>query len=472
MRLLLLVLAAVGSVANHARGQSNESVDESAVTIGAESLVHRVRRLLPPHVGCAVMVLGTDHEGTRVEFKHGYGEVRAAGPGDAGADPVTPTTNFRVASFTKVLTAAAVLKLVDQGEVALDDSIGKWLPLLEDRYAAVTIESMLDHTSGLPAYHGIPELAKATDCSDLTVLRAVARAPRGLPSKPKAVCDYSNTAYVLLGLIVQQASGRPFPDYLRDEILRPAGMDQSEIFVEGLNTIPERAFGSLPVSQGRAGRAVILNGQRVVANWERLPRAQQARLQAQLERAGAPLLEPAGAPGQLRWVTADQGKFTRLGGDGALYTSLDDLQALLGAIARRELPLSSEAYERWLNPTEKPPTTDRFGDAAKQRRFTLGWVVDERRGETRYSHRGGTRGFCQTVQWFPESDRAVVVLMNSVPDNSRGYAGWDDTLIERLGEEILRTVLDGADEVTIPNPGAASRFNEPRELRRPASADR
>ena len=68
-------------------------------------------------------------------------------------------------------------------------------------------------------------------------------------------------------------------------------------------------------------------------------------------------------------------------------------------------------------------------------------MVDERLGEPRYSHRGATMGFRQTIQWLPESGRAVVVLMNSVPAGPEGPETWDDAMIEGLGERVMQDVL-------------------------------
>lgn len=425
------------------------AAEETTLTIPPEppggTAYQRVRSLLPPHVGCAVMVLEKDRGGSPVVFKRGFGVRRVTTEEGRPPDPVTPATTFHVASFTKVLTAAAVLRLADEGKLGLDDPVVRWLPGLGPVYAAVTLRQMLDHTSGLPDYHGLVPENPMIDASDLTVLRALARANRP-PSAPGDAVVYSNTAYVLLGLVVQQASGRPFADYLAEEVLRPAGMGGSVLLVEGLNDAPQRAFGhtSAATPQHLAIRQRIEQMQRIRGLQQQVPPAHLELFDRQIEMLRAQL--PPVDAGELAWREEDQGTFTRLGGDGALYTSLDDLEALFAAVRDRRFPLSDKSYALWLEPRADPAPGDGFGDSQRGRRFACGWIIDERTGERRLSHRGATKGFRQTIQWFPESGRAVVVLMNSVPPGPEGPAGWDDALLEQLGERVLHAVLEADDE--------------------------
>jgi CubicO group peptidase (beta-lactamase class C family) len=400
----------------------------------------RVKQMLPPYVGCAVMVLGKDADGRPVTFKHGYGVCRYKTEDGTKPEPITPETNFRVASFTKVLTAAAVLKLADEEKLSLDDSAVKWLPGLPEAFRPVTIRMMLDHTSGLPPYHGLFNVQQYPEITDLNVLRTIGRLPQAALMSMPPRTTYNNTAYVLLGLVVQQASGQPFADYLRDEVLRPTGMDGSLLHVEGLNTPTNRAYGHQPgpnivVQQTR------LRLQQMIALRERIAQQQgqpNAAIEQQIEMARRQL---ANVPDKGDWHEEDQGPFTRLGGDGALYTSLNDLEAFLHGVRDRKVPLSEASYDLWMTPRVTPDLNDGFGDELRKRQFACGWIVDERLSEPRYSHRGATMGFRQTIQWLPESDRAVVVLMNSVPPGPEGPETWDDAMIEALGERVMQVVL-------------------------------
>lgn len=432
------------------------AAQESVVTIPPEppggTAYQRVRQMLPDHVGCAVMVFGKDADGREVRFKQGFG-ARQYKPGEEDeALPVTPATNFRVSSFTKVLTAAAVLKLADAETLSLGDSAVEWLPGLPESFRRVTIRMMLDHTSGMPKYNGLIREQQTPEATDLNVLRAVARLPEASLVRMPPRTEYSNTAYVLLGLVVQQASGLPFADYLREEVLKPAGMENSVLFVEGLNEVPNRAYGykggpnAVTLQATRRLEQMLQLRDRLVQQQGQ----QNVAIEQQIVRARQQLATLRNSD---KWHEQDQGTYTRLGGDGALYTSLDDLEALLHAVRDRRVPLSPASYDLWLTPRVSPPPNDGFGDSRRGRRFACGWMVDERLGEPRYSHRGATKGFRQTIQWLPESDRAVVVLMNSVPEGAEGPETWDDALIERLGERVMRTVLGIPEPVDGPSDG-------------------
>ena len=298
---LAITLLAAGSVAQ-----------EATLTIPAEppggTAYQRVKRLLPPHVGCAVMVLGKDADGERVEFKRGYG-VRALSNSPADGLRVTPTTTFRVSSFTKVLTAAAVLRLVEEGALSLSDSLSKWVPGMAGTTELITLAAMLEHTSGLPAYHQKIQEGRIQDCSDLVVLRAVTKGRLDFP--PGTQCSYSNSAYVILGLVVQQASGRQFHEYLRDEVLVPLGMKSSVLLVEGLNEASERAYGhETKPSPASAVRQQLQNAERVRDQLVRAggDRAAAFELQVAQMRERLAAMEAA-ETGEANWRPFDQGPF-------------------------------------------------------------------------------------------------------------------------------------------------------------------
>ncbi|MEO0532077.1 MAG: serine hydrolase domain-containing protein, partial [Planctomycetota bacterium] len=398
--------------------------------------------------------------GEPVVFKRGYGYRRMLG--DEG-EPVsslrvTTRTNFRVASLTKPFTAAAALELADEGQLSLDDAVTKWLPGMPDYADDVTIRHLLTHKSGVASYWRLMNNRAPPFFNDLAMLRKVATAPK-LDFPAGKVCVYSNTGYVLLGLVVQQASGQPFHTYLHDEVLRPLGMERSRVLVEGLNQIDERAYGHkpgpAPAANQRTRRAREQQLKQFLALRDRLI-AQQAETTAidariaLVEQQLAAAEAPRFAPGLDRreidpgaWHEEDQGPFSELRGDGTLYTSIDDLQQLVSALREGTTMLSAQSLASWLDPQttpEKGSVDRRFG-----RRYTCGWMIDERLGERRYSHRGATRGFRQTFQWMPESGRAVAILMNSVPPGGEGPDSWDDARIERLGEQVLQAVLSPTD---------------------------
>ena len=132
-----------------------------------------------------------------------------------------PTTTYNIGSMAKQFTAALVLKLVDRGKLSLTDSIGRHLKGSRSEWNAITIEQLLNHTSGLPRDFstGTPET------HNVPVDSLVAAAARdSIVSKPGTVFAYSNTGYMLLGAMVEKIYGKPYGTVLRDEIAQPLGL--------------------------------------------------------------------------------------------------------------------------------------------------------------------------------------------------------------------------------------------------------
>jgi CubicO group peptidase (beta-lactamase class C family) len=153
--------------------------------------------------------------GGKVLLEEGYGWADLKKTARVGRG-----TRFYVASITKQFTAAAVLRLEEQGRLRTDDAIGKYLADVPPDKAAVTIHQLLTHTSGLAqayAADGISDRAEA--------VRALLKAP--LKSPPGAQFRYTNDGYNLLAVIVEVASGQTYEEYLRRHLLRPAGMSQT-----------------------------------------------------------------------------------------------------------------------------------------------------------------------------------------------------------------------------------------------------
>ncbi len=142
--------------------------------------------------------------------------------------PVTPETVFRIASMTKSFTAMAILKLRDEGKLSLEDPVAKYVPELKDLAyptsdsQTLNIRHLLTHSEGFPEDNpwGDRQLAQ----SDQT-MRTWMR--NGIPfsTSPGSEFEYSNYGFAILGQIVAKASGRPYADYVRDNILKPLGMN-------------------------------------------------------------------------------------------------------------------------------------------------------------------------------------------------------------------------------------------------------
>lgn len=157
--------------------------------------------------------------------------VKTAGVREKASDaPVTPETVFRIASMTKSFTAMAILKLRDEGRLSLEDPVSKYVPELKDLpYPTVdsqtlTIRHLLTHSEGFPEDNpwGDRQLAQ----SDQT-MREWMRAGIPFSTSPGTEFEYSNYGFAILGQIVAKASGRPYDVYVRDNILKPLGMNAS-----------------------------------------------------------------------------------------------------------------------------------------------------------------------------------------------------------------------------------------------------
>ena len=132
-----------------------------------------------------------------------------------------PTTTYNIGSMAKQFTAALVLKLVDRERLSLSDSVGRYLKGLRPEWNAIPIEQLLNHTSGLPRDFSTGTSETANVPGDSLIAMA---ARDSLVSKPGTVFAYSNTGYMLLGVLVERMYGKPYGVVLRDEIARPLGL--------------------------------------------------------------------------------------------------------------------------------------------------------------------------------------------------------------------------------------------------------
>lgn len=147
---------------------------------------------------------------------------RAWGEADvAGGRAAEPGTVYGIGSISKQFTAVLLLKQVERGNLSLGDPIGRHLTGLRPEWSAITIEQLLNHTSGLQRSYVDP--ARITE--DLPRDSLIAQAARDtMASRPGTAFLYSNTGYMLLGILVEKLYGKPYGDALRDEIARPLGL--------------------------------------------------------------------------------------------------------------------------------------------------------------------------------------------------------------------------------------------------------
>lgn len=303
----------------------------------------RIDALLRPYTGkvpgAAVLVL---KDGVPV-FRRAYGladlEQQIA---------ATAATDYRLASMTKQFTAAAILKLAEDGRLTLDDPIRKWLPSLPPATDSVTIRELLTHTGGLIDYEDLIPGDATRQMHDADVLALLEREDRTYFT-PGTQYRYSDTGYSLLSLIVARASGRDFATFLKERIFLPLGMYASVAYQEGVSQVPQRAYG------------YSLEG-------------------------GA-------------WRRTDQSLTSAVLGDGGIYSSIDDLAKWDAALYDERLLTRASLAGAFTGATDTDDPAVRYG---------FGWRLT---GETLW-HSGETIGFRNVIVRWPRRHFTVIVLSN------------------------------------------------------------
>jgi CubicO group peptidase (beta-lactamase class C family) len=152
-------------------------------------------------------------------------------------------TKFRIGSITKEFTATAILQLVENGKLSIDDPVSKYYSGAPPAWSAVTIRNLLTHTSGIPTYTDIPHFFDGEARLDRTpeeIIKLTQDKP--LQFEPGSKFLYGNTDYIILGYIIEKVSGEPYGDYVQHHIFDPLGMKSSGYDVSE-TIIPKRAAG-------------------------------------------------------------------------------------------------------------------------------------------------------------------------------------------------------------------------------------
>ncbi len=183
--------------------------------------------------GASVMIIQNGHP----IFKKGYGLANME-----KHIPVTPETNFRLASVTKEFTAASILQLIERGELKLSTTLSEIFPDFPDYGKSITIDQLLHHTSGLLAYEDIIPDTVRQQVKDKDVL-ALMMQQDSTYFPPGTAYRYSNTGYAVLAMVLEKVSGQSYADFVRQNIFVPLGMSGSVAFEKGISTVPHRAFG-------------------------------------------------------------------------------------------------------------------------------------------------------------------------------------------------------------------------------------
>ena len=326
--------------------------------------------------------------------------------------PVDTATVFRIASMTKSFTALAILQLRDEGKLALDDPAERYVPELASlRYPTadspkITVRHLLTHSAGFPEDNpwGDQQLA-ATDAEMSAMMRG------GIPfsTAPGTAYEYSNFGFAILGRIVANVSGMPYPRYLTERILRPLGMTST--------TLEATAVPASRLAHGYRLRSL----------------------------ARASVGDDASV-GDGRWLEEPQLPDGAFGPMGGMLTSVGDLARWVGLMLDAWPP--RDGPER--GPVRRASVREmqqvaRYNGATAVRDSAAGTVALSAGGYgyglgvrqtcqfgASVSHTGGLPGFGSLMRWLPEYGVGIVALGNLT------YTGWGGVTGQAL-DALART---------------------------------
>jgi len=375
-----LILAVTGGIVSSA---FVPILGASAAESNATTLAATMNQALATAVaqGIPGIALAIEHRGKRI-----YSGATGVASIEQGT-PLEATDRFRIYSITKTFTATIIFQLVDEGIISLDDTVGSWLDSLEAQRIPdvdrTTIRQVLNHTSGIydfgddddstfwdDAFLGpeadwskiwtLPELLAYADPSN--------HAPYFAPGQGS---DYSNTNYLLLGMIVERATGNTFGDELQTRILTPLELNDTFLAVGG--TLPEGVVDGYQLMEGQLLNVTAIN---------------------------------------LSWVWSA----------GGIVSTTAELLRLARATMSGEL-LSPASYADMFTfgPSEYPDLS--LGSGLIQIVTPNGTLV---------GMDGGSAGFDANMMWMPDEELAVVVLVNRAPDDGSTGALRDEAFTQVL----------------------------------------
>jgi CubicO group peptidase (beta-lactamase class C family) len=280
--------------------------------------------------------------------------IRAQGYGLANVElrvPVKPETVFQSGSLGKQFTATAVMMLVEESKIGLEDPLTKFFPDAPAAWKQVTVRELLSHTAGFTDYPKDFNFRK--DYTEDEVLKIVEGIPLAYPAGTK--WSYSNLGYATLGILIHKVTGKFYGDFLQERIFKPLDMSTTRIISEA-DIIPNRAAGYR-----------LVKGELKNQEWV------------------APMIN----------TTAD----------GSLYFSINDLAKWDAALYTEKLLKRSSLDQMWTVAKLKncQPNQDHYG---------FGWSIDEKQGRKVIGHGGSWQGFKTHISRYVDDKLTVVVLIN------------------------------------------------------------
>jgi CubicO group peptidase (beta-lactamase class C family) len=326
--------------------------------------------------------------------------TKGFGVAEMGSDkPITPQSLFQVCSAGKTVVAMAIMQLVEQGLVGLDDPVTDYLPYFseaDEAYKDITIRHLLAHRSGIPHKAGdaIVMFQTAEPRYDDAALEDHVRSlsDHELLFAPGEGYTYSSPGFDVLGDVIAKVSGQSFEEYMAEHIFAPLGMQDSTF----LWTDADPELLTTPHMYDDDSKAEILSFY-------------------PYDRRSAP--------------------------SGGLYASVDDLSRMAmthlnGGELDGERIISAAAYDEMWTPVSETGWAEWFGPAWTD--YGLGWLMGEDGGHMIYNHTGANSGYQSHLLVVPDENLAIVALVN-VFDREEGsfhaYALADEAMKILLGIE-------------------------------------
>jgi CubicO group peptidase (beta-lactamase class C family) len=278
---------------------------------------------------------------------------------------VKPETIFQTGSVGKQFTATAVMMLVEDGKIRLDDPVGKYLSGSPASWNNVTVQNLLTHTSGIPDYESDSVTKKdlafvnlRNDYTEDELFTKFSGLPLDFP--PGSKWSYSNSGYVILGILIHKVTGQFYGEVLQERIFRPLGMTSTRIISEA-DIILNRAAGYR-----------VVNGE--IKNQE--------------------------------WVSPTLNTTA----DGALYTNVLDMAKWDAALDAEKLLKKGSLDRMW--------SAVRLNDG-KTAPYGFGWDVTEVNGHRLIEHGGAWQGFTSQISRYVDDRFTVIVLTNLDSEHSQ-----------------------------------------------------
>jgi CubicO group peptidase (beta-lactamase class C family) len=268
--------------------------------------------------------------------------------------PVKPETIFQSGSMGKQFTATAVMMLVEEGKLSLDDKLIKFFPDGPEAWRNITVRHLLTHTSGMGDYPDDFDLRR--DYTEDEMVQRIKAIP--LAFQPGEKWSYSNLAYVTLGVLIHKVSGKFYGDFLQERVFKPLGMSTARVISEA-DIVPNRAAGYR-----------LVNGELKNQNWV------------------SPTLN----------TTAD----------GALYLTVYDMAKWDAALYTDKLLKRSSLEQMW--------TPVKLNDG-KTFPYGFGWALGNVHGHRLIEHGGSWQGFKSQISRYVDDKLTVVVFANQARAN-------------------------------------------------------